>query len=195
MRSLISLLAAAATLLALAAPASATILQCGQTLTKSVTMTNNPSNCPGKGLIIGADNIVVDLGGRTISGAPGNWGVDFAGHSGVTLRNGFVRDFHVGAYVDGNANTIDRLRATRGSTSGIQTFGVWIEGDRNRVLNSTQSGYDRGVNVGFYRSYNTITGDRASNTFVGVWLESEGIGNTVSYSTMTDNAGVMMILV
>lgn len=57
-------------LFAVATPASAAeAVQCGDTITSSVTLTADLT-CDGTGLVIGADNVVVDLGGHTVQGKP-----------------------------------------------------------------------------------------------------------------------------
>jgi len=55
----------------LASPASAATLNCGQVLTKSTTLTADVGPCPRHGLIVRADNVVVDLNGHRVFGTPG----------------------------------------------------------------------------------------------------------------------------
>ena len=43
-------------------------VKCGDTLTHSVKLTADLTDCPGDGLVIGADGITVDLNGHTIDG-------------------------------------------------------------------------------------------------------------------------------
>ncbi|HEX5923678.1 MAG TPA: hypothetical protein VFY45_07585, partial [Baekduia sp.] len=64
-------LALTAALAVSAGPASAsasTTVHCGQTLTHSVRLANDLTDCPADGLVIGADGITVDLNGHTIDG-------------------------------------------------------------------------------------------------------------------------------
>ena len=66
-------IAAAGALALSASPAAAHTrakIKCGQTLTQSVRLTDDLVNCPGDGLVIGADGITVDLGGHTLDGVP-----------------------------------------------------------------------------------------------------------------------------
>ena len=81
--------------LALGAQASImrTSVSCGQTLTKSTTLTNDLTNCPGTGLIVGADNITVDLNGHTIDGTNNKSGIDNERHANVKIVNGMITDF------------------------------------------------------------------------------------------------------
>jgi parallel beta-helix repeat protein len=81
--------------LALGAQASITrtSVSCGQTLTKSTTLTNDLANCPGTGLIVGAGNITVDLNGHTIDGTNNKSGIDNERHANVKIVNGTITDF------------------------------------------------------------------------------------------------------
>jgi len=67
-----------------AAPASK-VVTCGQTLTSSARLANSLVGCSGGGLVIGADNITVDLAGHSISG------VNAAGSEGIAERSPGVR--------------------------------------------------------------------------------------------------------
>ena len=89
--------AALAALLMLAFGASeAAAAGCGQTITTDTTLTGDLTNCAGNGIVIGADDITLDLNGHTIDGDPtqgGGDGVRNVGFDGVTIENGTVRDF------------------------------------------------------------------------------------------------------
>lgn len=84
---------------------------CGQTITTSMTL-DQDLVCPGNGVIIGASNVVFDLGGHTITGpAPtGTTGQGVRGVStqqnrtGITIRNGAIRGFDSGVDVLPGAN-------------------------------------------------------------------------------------------
>src|SRR5213596_2851923 len=71
--------------------------KCGDTITTDTTLHHNLVNCPNNGLIIGADNVTLDLNYHTIDGdgafpAAGcgheddcDLGVASIGHDGVTV--------------------------------------------------------------------------------------------------------------
>src|SRR4051794_23608464 len=67
MRASLSLLMAGA-VLAAPASASAATLECGSIVTASTTLRADLVDCPGDGLVIGADNITLDLKGHTLDG-------------------------------------------------------------------------------------------------------------------------------
>src|SRR5687767_7012483 len=85
------------------APQSA---QCGQRITADFVLAND-LKCNGDAFVINADNVTLDLGGRTITGpgmGPQTWpqpqldsvGVRTGGHVNVTVRNGTISEFSTG---------------------------------------------------------------------------------------------------
>jgi parallel beta-helix repeat protein len=86
---------------------------CGDTITTDTTLHNNLVNCPDNGILIGADNVTLDLNYHTIDGdgtpTPGcdpqkefcDEGIVDDGHDGVAVVNGSVRQFDIGAEVVG----------------------------------------------------------------------------------------------
>ncbi len=72
-------------------------VNCGDTLTRN-TRLHRDLNCAGSGLIIGADNVRLDLNGHTVAGADGeeSVGIEVASRHGVTVRNGVIRNFQIG---------------------------------------------------------------------------------------------------
>lgn len=96
--------------------------QCGDTIIRSVRLRTDLI-CPGDGLIVGADNVVIDLNGHTIRGdsQSGEDGVRSLNHRNVTIRNGTIRNFAVGVRLSGSqaANLVNlRVLAQRGGELG-----------------------------------------------------------------------------
>ena len=80
----------------LAAPAAlAHDPACGATITHSVTLRHDLTNCPGDGLVIGADHVTLDLAGHTIDGdaviGGDDTGVRLAGRRHVTVKGGTIQ--------------------------------------------------------------------------------------------------------
>src|SRR4051794_36958343 len=97
-----ALTAAAAVLPQSAALAvAATALSCGATITVDTRLGNDLHDCPGIGIVIGADDVDLDLNGHTVDGdGAGDFeGIQVAGHRNVSITNGSVRDFVEGATV------------------------------------------------------------------------------------------------
>ncbi len=87
----------------------------------NTTLTSDLLNCPDNGIVIGADNITLDLNGHVIAGdgtsvpsCPADLACDvgvenFAGHSHVTITGGSIRQFDVGVIV-GDGAVGDHIR-------------------------------------------------------------------------------------
>ena len=118
--------------LALAAGASASHerVRCGDTITRDTKLKNDLVNCPDNGIVIGADDIELDLNGHTIAGDgvlscdefyACDFGVDnTAGHHGVTVENGSIRGFATAIFVlDANDNRLRRLSSSHNVLGGV----------------------------------------------------------------------------
>ena len=92
-------------------PAQATraALACGDTLTADTTLHADLLHCPGTGLVIGGNDVTLNLNGHTVSGdgvPAGNddihfdYGILVADHHDVTVTNGSVRAFDRGILFD-----------------------------------------------------------------------------------------------
>jgi parallel beta-helix repeat protein len=108
--AIIAALAAAAMLIFGAGPALANHIACGDTITTDATLDSDLVDCPSNGIVIGADDVTLDLDGHVVDGD----GTEFADcgnrefcdvgilaidHDGVTVRNGSVRGFAYGVFV------------------------------------------------------------------------------------------------
>lgn len=98
--------------------------ECGQIILADFTLANDLS-CTKDALVAGADNITIDLGGKTLKGpgmGPQTWpapqldsvGVRVEGRSGVTVKNGSTSDFSTGVYFDQvQRSVIEGIRTER----------------------------------------------------------------------------------
>jgi parallel beta-helix repeat protein len=184
-RAVILGLAAAAVLAIGPSPALADI-QCGDTLTKSVKLKRDLVNCPGDGLVIGADNVKVDLNGHTLDGDGSGIGIaNVDGHDGVQVRDGKVQEFSIGIVLRDTANGKLRKVNVRNNTGD----GIALEDSRgNRIEDSRATG-NGSDGITLYRS----TGNRieenstAGNEAHGIVLETESNGNRVDANRVYDN--------
>jgi parallel beta-helix repeat protein len=151
----------------LPAPAVAAGLSCGAILTQNTRLDRDLSCVTGDGLVVGADNIVLNLNGHAISG-PATFasgaGVRVAFHHGVHVRNGSIRGFTEGVVLDnasaarvGNLVLTDNLRGVNLAISS----GNLVE--RNVIA---RSGLD-GIRLGF-SSGNRIEGNILTNNVFGI---------------------------
>jgi hypothetical protein len=100
MRSFLGSMALAAVLLSAltAGQALASRVQCGEVITQDTKVVNDLVGCPGSGLIVGADNVTLDLNRHTISG-DGDFdeseeaGVQVRGFDGAVIKNGTLTHF------------------------------------------------------------------------------------------------------
>jgi parallel beta-helix repeat protein len=102
-------------------------VNCGDVITTD-TVLDADLTCAGPGLIIGADNITLDLNGHTLTGlctptCGGPDGVRVNGHSGVTIMNGYITGFLFGIRLIGASdNLIDHVVTTDNAFNGISLF-------------------------------------------------------------------------
>ena len=94
---------------------------CGDTITVSTKLVVDLVNCPNNGIVIGADNITLDLNGHVIDGdgaefsdcppdEPCDIGVVDFDHQGVTIKGGNVREFTFGVLIVGATHSrVSRL--------------------------------------------------------------------------------------
>jgi parallel beta-helix repeat protein len=105
-------------------------VRCGDTITRDTRLKNDLVNCPGNGIVIGADNITLDLNGHTVDGDgvvgceelyTCDFGVDnTAGHHGVTIKDGSIREFATAVVVLGaNHNRLRRLSSSHNILGGV----------------------------------------------------------------------------
>ena len=149
---------------------------CGRVLTGDTTLQADVLNCPGDGLVVGADGIVVRLNGHTVDGteAAGSAGIRLAGHDDVVVQGpGRITQFADGVFV---ANGLrNRIRDLTSTDNG---FGIHlVDADANRVVRN-----DARDNLG--SGANPPLGVRRA----GILLESSD-GNLVEGNQLFQDAG------
>jgi len=141
-------------------------VSCGQVLTQSTLVTNDLTNCPGDGLVIGAAGITVDLNGFAVDGIGQGTGIRNAGHDDVTVTNGTVREFDHGVRLDA------------GTVGGIVS-GLTVELHQEVGIQLTDA--DNGLRGNLVRG-NTVTGNAAGIALLGGSQGTSVLDNTVSAS-------------
>ena len=182
------------------AAAGTPAVRCGATITRSTTLTADLLNCPGTGLVIGADGITVDLGGHTISGtnAGGGEGVANDGHAGVQIRNGKISGFRLnGVGIRGARGAIVRGLVIRrigagGAEGEPASAGILVKDSpgskilANDVSNGVKAYQSDGVDVlgskGSVVRGNTLSG----NNWNGLAL-IESAGSRITGNELSDN--------
>jgi hypothetical protein len=115
--------------------ALASHVDCGDTITTDTTLDSDLLDCPNNGIVIGADDVTLDLNGYTVDGdgAPDvgcdeqfescDRGVASEGHDGVTIKDGSVQEFDFGAVVGGaRHNDLVGISSSRNSRFGILMY-------------------------------------------------------------------------
>lgn len=167
--------------------ASATV-RCGQTITKSTTLVADVGPCAGDGIIVGGDNIRLNLNGHTVFGTPGPGdgsaaGIRLMNRSRVTVtgrpgnsgNTGTVTGFDAGiAVYRGSGNTIENLvvRDNVGPESDQSELGDGIalfNSANNRIINNSV------VRNGTYDGISALGPGTDNNLFQGNLVE-ENIG-------------------
>jgi len=114
---------------------SVVVVHCGDVITQDTKLGNDLVDCPADGLVIGADDVTLDLHGHTIDGVGQGTGivVDNQGQPGpdrATLQNGFVREFNTGVSVSASGESHIRklkLSANPGAILAVNSPNAWIE--------------------------------------------------------------------
>ncbi len=174
---------------------------CGAVITATTTLTADVGPCPGDGLVIGANNITLNLNGHTISGT----GAGDGSHAGIrlTARSGVriagtpgstVRGFSAGvAIIGGSGDRVSGLtiRDNVGPISDQAIFGdgvaVFFSANNTIIDNTiTHNGVYDGVGIlGPNSNDNRILNNRISDT-VDMGQISGGTGNGVIVNAFLD---------
>ena len=167
---------------------------CGDTITTDTTLDSDLVNCPNNGIVIGADNITLDLNGHTIDGdgastdpCPGfcDNGVDnTAGHGGVTIQGGAIREFARGVFVlAASGNRLRHLSVSNNEFIGITV----VETTRTRVEHSSIT--DNGlVGMALFASQNNrVERNRLSGSGEVGLLVEDASDNRIDHNTFSDN--------
>jgi parallel beta-helix repeat protein len=130
LRALLAAVALSLALVSGAHAAKAVHVSCGETITEDTKLANDLIDCPENGIVIGADDITLDLNGHTVDGPgfaecsdPPCFGIDNrAGYPGLTVEDGSVQEFEVGILVDGGRDHRVRRLAVSRNGDGIILF-------------------------------------------------------------------------
>ncbi|MDQ3974459.1 MAG: right-handed parallel beta-helix repeat-containing protein, partial [Actinomycetota bacterium] len=158
-------------------PAAAAQVDCGDVITQDTVLHSDVGPCPDGGLVIGADNITLDLNGRRVFGTDGpgdGAGILIDARSGVRVQNGMVSLFDAGvAVIGGSNNTVTGIRAVSNVGSGLTDFGDGI------VIGDS--------------SGNVVSGNRVvgNGPFSGIGVFGAGSsGNTIDNNFLAGNDAV-----
>ena len=198
-------------LAALAAPAAGTparsvVVSCGDTITQSVKLSAD-LNCPtGIGLAIGANKIVLDLGGHTITGNTSSNGIVVQNYALVTIKNGTVSGFYDDVALQNAPETVisgiearvaaqngivltssDLSTLTKVKVVGSQHNGIYIDSDGVSISKSTVSSSLGGSGIDLLGTQDIVTSVSVFAS-VGSGIVAEGPGEQILKSTVQGTA-------
>jgi len=176
---------------------------CGQTVTGNVVLTRDLSDCKGDGIVIAADDVVVDCGGHVISGTGSGDGIRAIDHSRLTVKNCVIRDFDKGVHLKSShwgyaERTSSDNKITRNTLAGNQhaIFLLCSHHARisdNRILSNLDSGITLAASEhrqGNCPNHTTISGNTIASNRRGLvtWCPYfPQVGNTCTENTFANN--------
>jgi len=125
---------------AVAAPPSAVVLACGQSITTNTVLARDVGPCAGDGLVIGADGVTVNLNGHRVVGTAGpgdNVGIRMQGRSRIVISGGTVTGFGAGVAIMGGSRNIVTAVTVEHNIGPINGSGDF--GDGLAIFNSSDN--------------------------------------------------------
>jgi parallel beta-helix repeat protein len=186
--------------------------KCGDTLTSSVKLTHDLTNCAGDGLIIGAPGITVDLNGHTIDGTVAQTDCDRpdvlraavrnVGFDGVTIKDGTVQQFDEGVGAGSDAagmsdSRVHHLTAKDNRHGGIDLgSGAGAAATANNVVDHNAVAGSRcggGIKVNTGQA-NRVTDNRVQDSGIVVCCGDASDGNLVARNSVSggDDFGIVV---
>ena len=165
-----------------------TVVRCGQELTASTLVTNNLGNCQGNGLVVGAPNIIIDLGGRTIDGTGLEAGVLNDGYEGVVVRNGTIADFDHGVQLlaESDESVVEGVTFRLNQLSAVEVFDT----DGAIVRNNTLVRNFGGIHLLNGSSDGLVSGNTITDSADTALYVRDSDANTLADNTVVRGGGL-----
>ena len=201
-----------------------TIFACGDTVTESCTFNCDLYCSSGHGLMIGADNVVIDGNGYTLDGViPGDCtdsenersGIFNSGHDDLVIEDLEIKNFCNGIYLRGNDikgdvvknNTIDYCNVHHNgndiddtTTHGIKMQYVYESTIKNNLVHHNRgrgtSCENGGNGIFIYGGeYNTLSNNTVyGNTKAGIYTKMKPKHNNITGNRVTENGAGGIVL-
>jgi parallel beta-helix repeat protein len=189
------------------AAAAAKQPKCGDTITTDTTLHKDLVNCPNNGILIGADNVTLDLNGHTIDGdgtsAAGcnprtefcDTGVANDGHDGVTVMHGSMRQLEAGVnFFRVQHNRLLGISTSRNRVVGIQFFGSSRLLVRNCSGNRTTAHEGAGLGLFATRHVRVLNGTFRHNAQHGIITADNSANNLIKRNVFSHNGAEAILL-
>ena len=146
-------------------PPVLTNVGCSEVVTHSIALNNDLIDCLGVGLIVGANDVTIDLNGHVIDGTGIDAGVLNNGHDSVTVKGGHIHEFDYGVQLNpgSSENVVTGVRLENNQEAGIGLSDADQNGQGNTIRGNTITGNGWGVGL-FAGSRHTVIRD---NRFEG----------------------------
>ena len=190
---------------AVAGPAKASHVECGEEITADTTLDSDLADCPNNGIVIGADGISLDLAGHRIDGdgAPAvscnpevefcDIGISNDGYDGVTIKNGSLREFDFGVgVVEARENRLLRVTSRRQASFGAGFFGSARSLIRGGTFGHNVPPEGDGIGVFGSRHIRIVDNQIRSNEGPGIHL-GDSSHNVVKQNTFARNGHSVLI--
>ncbi|MBI5388812.1 right-handed parallel beta-helix repeat-containing protein, partial [Candidatus Woesearchaeota archaeon] len=155
---------------------------CGVTINQSTTLTQN-MDCTGDGLIMGADNIVLNCATNAIRGNPLDsvgYGISLNGRKNVTIKRCYIYNFLVGISLQASSNNTLTNNYLENSRSNLVMAG--ISSGNSLIDNRIGYAYDVGVVMELGAGNNNLTRNEVC------YNQVVDISNSTSGNRGRDNA-------
>lgn len=173
-------------------------LSCGDTVVVDTKLYADLVDCPGDGIVIGADGVTLNLNGHMIDGSgsgigPGEWdpgaGVAVRFHKGVTVKNGLIREFEQGVVLDNAEDAHVHGLTLTANMRGIElaiTDGSVVE--KNSITGSELDGIRLGGSNG-----NVIQKNQLVDNIFGIGIADGSDDNVVAKNQILDGVTGMFV--
>jgi parallel beta-helix repeat protein len=179
-------------------------VSCGDTITVDTTLDSDLVDCPNNGVVIGADDITLDLNGHRIDGdrtkfadcaknEPCDVGVVIDRHDGVKVKGGSTRDFAVGVLVSRARDS----RVVDISSSKNVFFGAVIIGSSRSVVRDSSLSNNippEGDGIGLFGSdhLRILNNSIQHNHGPGIHVE-DSADNLIKGNRLSDNGPAILV--
>ncbi|MEM7827057.1 MAG: NosD domain-containing protein [Candidatus Aenigmatarchaeota archaeon] len=178
---------------------------CSSKITKNTILTNDLLNCPGNGLEISADNVILDCQNHKITGSGASLaiGINITGRRNVTIKNCEIQNFSIGIYLENsklskiesnnannNGNAILILRGENNTISSNtlennKFYGILMRNySYNNLVESNIIEFNRyyEIYVAYHSYYNIFRANTLKGGIAGIWFADNS-----SYNSIYDN--------
>jgi len=169
-------------------------VSCGDIISSSTNLTEDLIDCPGNGLLIDADNVVLDCAGHSITGTTGPFGIDYgvsvnSYYENITIKNCLLTNFWGGIFFSFSSTTGSSVinNTAWGNARGFHLFGNFIEVSNNTAYDNME----HGMHFASGSAIDTISGNNLSNNpGNGMHFDELVSAGLISNNIMNYNTGI-----